>query len=360
MGRFPFMRAPLKSRKANRSMTAPLLGLLLTTSLPIVPAQAQVSPNSLPRPSQPLTNPAATDAVTRQIAELAAIAAAPDPNAVEVLNNLDRWLVRRVDTNPAQPPYPKPQMELLLRERLSPSQKVQLLQVLDKVTARIEQIRNPQQKIELLSNLPHYYQQLGKRDRVTAVLTRAIQLSLKQSDALVRATNLGALLTTASQLQQTPKIAPFLGSIESAIVPLIRPGQVGLTPTLFQLTIPTSLAQAYAETQQPTKALRLLDRIAVLSPSRGGDPVIARLYLQIKRPDKATPYLNALVKQPELLVEDSSYALLAAATDKLKHPLAQRIFDKGWKFANRTVFYSQEKFVSDYLNAGGNPNRIRK
>lgn len=221
--------------------------------------------------------------------------------------------------------------------------------MLDQVTAQIERIRDPQQKVVLLSNLPRYYQQLGASDRTTTVLTRAIQLSLKQSNALDRAMNLGALLTTASQLQQTAKIAPFLSAIEAALVP----GQVGLDPLL-------RLAQAYADTQQPTQALRLLDRVAVLSPSRGGDPVLARLYLQLKRLDKATPYLKALVKQPELLVEDASYALLAAATDKLKHPLAQQIFNQGWKFANRSLFYNQEAFVNDYLKAGGNPSRVRK
>ncbi|MBD1846744.1 hypothetical protein H6F89_25705 [Cyanobacteria bacterium FACHB-63] len=310
--------------------------------------------------SQPPTTPPAPDAVTRSIAELAALAAAPDANQIEVLNGLDLWLVQRADRTAAEPP-PVPRLALLLKDR-SPqlNQKAQLIKVLDQVTAQIERIRNSQQKIVLLSSLPRYYQQLGAADRATAVLTRAVQLSLKQSDALDRAMNLSALLATAAQLQQTPKIKPFLESIEAAIVPLIRPGQVGLDPLLFQVTIPSSLAQVYADTQQPAKALRLLDRVAVLSPPSGGNPVLARLYLQLKRPDKATPYLNALVKQPELLVEDSSYALLAAATDKLNHPLAQQIFNQGWKFANRSLFYSQEDFVKDYLNAGGNPSRIRK
>jgi WD40 repeat protein/tetratricopeptide (TPR) repeat protein len=316
--------------------------------------------------SQPSTVPPVSDAVTRQIAELAALATAPDANKPEVIKQIDRLLVnrvdRRTDRNPEDAPR-VPQVELLLRDvasGLQPNQKEQFIQVLDQVTAQIERIRDPKQKIELLSSLPLYYQQLGASDRTTTTLTRAIQLSLKQTDALDRATKLGTLLTSATQLQQASKIAPFFDSIESVIVPLIRPGQVGLNPTLFQVTIPCSLAQAYADAGQFAKALRLLDRVAVLSPPKGGDPVLARLYLQIKRPDKAAPYLNALVKQPELLVEDSSYALLAAATDKLKHPLAQQIFDQGWKFSNRSLFYSQEDFANDYLKAGGNPSRVRK
>jgi tetratricopeptide (TPR) repeat protein len=307
--------------------------------------------------SQPSTLPPVSDALTSQIAELAALAAAPDANKTEVIQSLNRWLVkrvdRRIDYNPEDWPV---KLESLLRDlptQPQPQQKAQLIKVLDQVTAQSERIRDPQQKIVLLSNLPRYYQQLGASDRTTTVLTRAIQLSLKQSNALDRAMNLGALLTTASQLQQTSRIAPFLSAIEAAIVPLMRPGQVGRDPLL-------RLAQAYADTQQPTQALRLLDRVAVFSPSRGGDPVLARLYLQLKRLDQATPYLKALVKQPELLVEDSSYALLAAATDKLKHPLAQQIFNQGWKFANRSLFYTQAAFVNDYLKAGGNPSRVRK
>ena len=316
--------------------------------------------------SQPSTISPVPDALTRQIAELAALAAAPDANKAEVVQSLNRWLVnrvdRRIDRNPEDAPR-VPQVELLLKElapQLQPNQKAQFIKVLDQVTAQIERIRNSKQKIDLLSSLPRYYQQLGASDRAATILTRAVQLSLKQPDALDRATKLGALLTTTQQLQQTSKITPFLGSIESAIEPLIRPGQVGSDPLLFQVTIPCSLAQAYADTQQPAKALRMLDRVAVLSPAISGNPVLARLYLQIKRSDKAAPYLNALVKQPELRVEDSSYALLAAATDKLNHPLAQQIFSQGWKFANRSLFYTQEDFVSDYLKAGGNPSRVRK
>jgi tetratricopeptide (TPR) repeat protein len=307
--------------------------------------------------SQPSTLPPVSDALTSQIAELAALAAAPDANKAEVIQSLKRWLVKRVDRRSDYNPEDWPvKLESLLRDlptQPQPQQKAQLIKVLDQVTAQSERIRDPQQKIVLLSNLPRYYQQLGASDRTTTVLTRAIQLSLKQSNALDRAMNLGALLTTASQLQQTAKIAPFLSAIEAAIVPLMSPGQVGRDSLL-------RLAQAYADTQQPTQALRLLDRVAVFSPSRGGDPVLARLYLQLKRLDQATSYLKALVKQPELLVEDSSYALLAAATDKLKHPLAQPIFNQGWKFANRSLFYTQAAFVNDYLKAGGNPSRVRK
>jgi hypothetical protein len=32
----------------------------------------------------------------------------------------------------------------------------------------------------------------------------------------------------------------------------------------------------------------------------------------------------------------------------------------GWKFANRSLFYTQAAFVNDYLKAGGNPSRVRK
>ncbi len=190
-------------------------------------------------------------------------------------------------------------MALLLKElSLKPqsSEKTQLLQVLDQLAARISWLRDPQTKIRLMSGLSRYYQQLGSSDRATTVLTRAIQFSLKQPNARLRTSDLGRLLTTASEVKQTPLIAPLLSSIEFSLDLLIEPAPPNENVTLFQVTIPLTLAQAYVETRQPAKALRLVDRVATRVPTNQQNPDLARLYLQLDREDKAKPYLNTILK----------------------------------------------------------------
>ena len=67
--------------------------------------------------SQPSTIPPVPNALTRQIAELAALAAAPNANKAEVVQSLNRWLVnrvdRRIDYNPEDWPV---KLEFLLRD----------------------------------------------------------------------------------------------------------------------------------------------------------------------------------------------------------------------------------------------------
>nr|WP_290225870.1 hypothetical protein [Trichocoleus desertorum] len=231
----------------------------------------------------------------------------------------------------------------------------QLAQVFDQLAARIERFRDPQAKARLMSGLARYYQQIGLPDRATALLTRAIQFTLKQPDARFRAADLGLLLTTASELKQTPKIASLLDSMESAIVPLIPPAPP--TEIATQIITPLALAQAYLETQQPAKALRLVDQVAKVVPINWQNPDLARLYLQLGQEAKAKPYLNTILKGyiPE---DDRRYAVLVAAYDAAKHPLSQQLFNQAWNNVQSPLYDSQGDFVMQYFAAGGNPDRL--
>nr|WP_290225871.1 hypothetical protein [Trichocoleus desertorum] len=89
-------------------MVATLLGLLITTSLPIIPAQAQGFTQTCqsqlmndqsrrsPYPNQPLPDEIATHSVLRQLAELTELATSSDASELNVQANLDRWLIGRL------------------------------------------------------------------------------------------------------------------------------------------------------------------------------------------------------------------------------------------------------------------------
>ncbi len=349
----------------DRSMITLLLGVLITTTtLPIVPTLAQSAQSCqsqlredqlrrVPYPYQPLSDEIATNSVSRQLAELTEIAS-PDALHLNVQANLNRWVIGRLGVSRPDTPTP-PQMDLLLKElslNPQPSEKTQLLQVLDQLATRIERLRDPQVKIGLMSALSRYYQQLNSSDRATAILTRAIQFSLNQPNTRLRAADLSRLLTTAYELKQTPKIASLLSSIESAFKPLLSPASPNEDVT--QVTIPLSLAQAYID-QQPAKALQIIDQVAKFVPINQQNPDIARLYLQLNREDKAKPYLNTILKGyiPE---DDPRYAALVAVYDNLSRP-SQQLFNKAWdSVQNPSV--DQGDFVSNYFKAGGNPDRI--
>lgn len=354
----------------DRSIITLLLGVLITTTnLPIVPTQAQSAPSCqsqllddqlrrVPFPNQPLSDEIATNSVSRQLAELTEIAAAPDALDLNVQASLNQWLIGRLGVSHPDTPTP-PQMELLLKElslNSQPSEKNQLLQVLDQLATRIERLRDPQSKIGLMSALSRYYQKLSSSDRATSVLTRAIQFSLNQPNTRLRAADLSLLLTTASELKQTPKIASLLSSIESAFKPLLPPASP--TEDVTQVTIPLTLAQAYID-QQPAKALQLIDQVAKFVPINQQNPDIARLYLQLNREDKAKPYLNTILKGyiPE---DDPRYAALVAVYDNLKSPVAQQLFNKAWDSVQNPSVESRGEFVIRYFEAGGNPDRIAK
>ncbi|MBW4526105.1 MAG: hypothetical protein KME18_13040 [Phormidium tanganyikae FI6-MK23] len=342
----------------DRSILASLLSLLITTSLPIVPAQAQINPSCsqqfaedlvrrIPYPIQPLPAIVATNSVSRQFAELNEIAQSPSALDLIVQNNLDRWLIGRPFASRPDAPTP-PQMDLLLKELSQPSEKAQLLSILDQLATRIDRLPETDLKYGLISGLARYYQQLGRTDRATIVLTRAIQTVLKQPNARYRASHLGGLLTTASELKQTPKIAPLLSQIETAIVSTMRPPNENIT--LFQVTVPLTLAQAYFETNQSAKALQIVDRVSKFAPSSQLNPDIARLYLQLKREDKAKPYLNTILRSPNY-GDDERYLALAAVYDNPK------LLTKAWEMIKNPP---PEKGIAltAYFQAGGNPDRI--
>lgn len=342
-----------------RPLFIPLLSLFLTTSFPIVPTQAQVNPSCsqqfaddilrrIPYPTQPLPAIVATHSLARSFVELNDIAQSPVSMNPIVQNTLDRWLIGRPFA--VRPDYPTlPQMDLLLREISKPTEKTQLLGLLDKLAARIDRLSDEQMKYRLMAALAKYYQQLGAPERATTVLTRSIQASLKQSNARSRTSQLGGLLVTASELKQTPKISALLSQAESAIVATMQSGQ---NLTLFQVTVPLALAQSYLEANQPAKALQMVDRVTKFAPATQVNPDITRLYLQLKRPDKAQPYLNTILKNPGF-PDDNRYLQLAAISSNPK------LFTSAWELIKNPSFdFDASRGLQAYFQAGGNPDRI--
>ncbi|GAP98726.1 hypothetical protein NIES2104_52820 [Leptolyngbya sp. NIES-2104] len=343
----------------QRLLFISLFSLFLTTSLPIVPAQGQVNSSCpqvfaedivrrIPYPNQPLPAIVATNSVSRAFAELNEIAQSPVAQNPIVQSTLDRWLIGRpFAVRPDSPT--SAQFDVLLTQISKPSEKSQLLGILDKLAARIDQLSDQQIKYRLMAAVAKYYQQLGAPDRATTVLTRSIQSSLKQSNARSRTSQLGGLLVTASELKQTPKISALLGQVESAIVATMQPGQ---NLTLFQVTVPLALAQSYLEANQPAKALQIVDRVTKFAPATQINPDITRLYLQLKRPDKAQPYLNTILKNPGF-PEDDRYLVLAAISNNPK------LLTYAWNLIKTPSFdFDAPRALQAYFQAGGNPDRI--
>lgn len=354
------------TQRANRLVLAALLGLLVTTALPVVPAQAQSTQScsqpfsydigqSVFYPTQPLSPIVASNSVLRQIAELNEIAQFTAPLDPVGQAQLDRWLIGKSDDAAADPGAP-PQLASLIADLLQESEKVQLLNSLDRLTLRIEQLPDASGKVKYIAALARFYPKLAAPDRATSVLNRAIQSSLKQPDAQLRAANLGELLATASELKQSPKIAASLSAVESVIVPAMQSAQ---NNTTVQVTAPLSLVQAYVETQQPAKALRLIDQVANFSLPSQQNPDIARLYLRLDREDKAMPYLTQLAKK-SIVTNDVQYFALVATYDK-PTKLSRQLFANAW---DQVVnLYPQYKLdagesLKAYFQAGGSPDRI--
>ncbi|MBE9008955.1 hypothetical protein IQ250_01880 [Pseudanabaenaceae cyanobacterium LEGE 13415] len=343
----------------DRKILVSLLSLLVTTSLPVVPAQAQVNLSCsqlitedfvrrIPYPNQPLPAIVATNTVSRSFAELNEIAQSPiDLNPI-VQNTLDRWLIGRPFASRPDSPTP-PQLDLVLKEISKSSERTQLIGILDKLATRINQLSDEQIKYRLMAALAGYYQRLGASDRTTTILTRAIQSSLKQTNPRSRTSQLGGLLVTASELKQTPKIAALLGQVESAIVTTMQPGQ---NIPLYQVTVPLALAQSYFEVNQPAKALQIVDRVTKFAPATQLNPDIARLYLQLKREDKAKPYINRILND-RAFIEDSRYLALAAVSNNPK------LLARAWELIKNPSFdFDTSLALQAYFQAGGNPDRI--
>ncbi|BAU10370.1 hypothetical protein LEP3755_08540 [Leptolyngbya sp. NIES-3755] len=347
---------------SDRFVLASLLGLLITTSLPIVPAQAQINLSCsqlftedvvrrLPYPNQPLPAIVATNSVSRAFAELNEIAQSPVSSNPIVQNYLDRWLIGRPFASRPDSPTP-PQLDLVLKEISKPSESTQLIGILDKLAPRIEQLSDEQIKYRLMAGLAQYYQRLGASDRATTILNRAIQASLKQSNARSRTSQLGGLLVTASELKQTPKIAGLLGQAESAIVETMQPARPNENIMLFQVTVPLALAQSYFEANQPAKALQIVDRVTKFAPATQLNPDIARLYLLLKRQDKAQPYINRILRRANYL-DDPRYLALAAVSSNPK------LLNQIWEMIKNPSFdFDSSRALQAYFQAGGTPDRI--
>ncbi|MBW4528446.1 MAG: hypothetical protein KME18_25260 [Phormidium tanganyikae FI6-MK23] len=341
---------------------------LLPPTLPIVPVQAQSTQScSQPfaydigqpvfYPTQPLSTIVASNLVLRQIAELNEIAQSTAPLDSIGQTRLDRWLIGKPD-NIAADPGVRPQVALLLEDLSQKSEKAQLLNRLDRLAVRLERLPDTSGKVKYITALVRFYPKLDAPDRATSVLNRVIQSSLKQPNAQLRAANLGELLATASDLKQSPKIAASLSAIESVVVPAMRSTQKN--PTV-QVTAPLSLVQAYVETQQPAKALKLIDQVAKFSPPSEQNPDMARLYLRLDREDKAMPYLTQLVKKP-IVTDDIQYFALVTTYDKPTE-LSRKLFANAWdQVVNLYPQYRLDagESLKAYFQAGGSPDRIEQ
>lgn len=325
----------------------PIFSYSLAAFLPLTLVQAQV-PNQTCQtllendrrnlnwyPVKPLPEFVATDAVTRQLNELEAIALSPSSLYLDIQERLILWLTEKPDPGGADMGRAARMDELL--EILPNSQKPQLIAIFDQLANRIERLPSPIERALLTGRLADYYQQLERTDRAALVLNRAIGLALKSTNVQARTVELTKLLDAVVELGLSKAIAPQLPKIKAALLN---------TPTL-------SLARAYADTNQLQLALLEADRVAKATPTKDlNSPNLIRLYLQLNQPSRASVYLK--VFPPD---DDASYGRLVAAYDRAKQPaIADKLFKQGFYPLARAL--PVDRFLSGYLKAGGNPDRL--
>ncbi|WP_414621064.1 hypothetical protein [Calothrix sp. CCY 0018] len=325
----------------------PIFSYSLAALLPLTLVQAQV-PNQTCQtilendrynlnwyPVKPLSEFVATDPVARQLNELEAIALSPSSLDLAVQERLILWLTEKPDPGGADIGRAAQMNELL--KILPNSQKPQLIAIFDQLANRIERLPSRMERALLTGRLADYYQQLERTDRAALLLNRAIGLALKSTNVQARTVQLTKLLDAVVELGLSKAIAPQLPKIKAALLN---------TPTL-------SLARAYADTNQLQLALLEADRVAKATPTKDlNSPNLIRLYLQLNQPSRASVYLKGF--PPD---DDASYGRLVAAYDRAKQPaIADKLFKEGFYPLARALFV--DRFLSGYLKAGGNPDRL--
>ncbi|MEH2423170.1 MAG: hypothetical protein V7K48_20335 [Nostoc sp.] len=327
----------------------PIFSLAIATSLPFSLVQAQTSNQTCQTllngertynvnwyPVKPLPETIATDAVARQLDELQAIAVSPSSLDLTIQRELGQWLIEKPDPGPPDTGAPA-RMDGLLKA-LPNSQKPQLTAIFDQLANRIEKLPSLNLRTEMTGKLAGYYQQLQGNDRAALFLNNAIAKTLKSTNVQARAVQLTKLLDAVVELGLSKAIAPQLPQIETVLS--------RSTPSL-------SLARVYANTNQSQKALLLADRLAKATPA--GQVVnsdLIALYLQLNQRSRANLYFKII--SPE---DDAPYGRLAAAYDRAKQTeQADKVFKDGFSGLHRGLAINH--FLSAYLKAGGNPDRL--
>lgn len=327
----------------------PIFSVAIATSLPFSLVQAETS-NQICQallngdrtynvnwyPVKPLPETVATDAVARQLNELQAIAVSPSSLDLTIQRELGQWLIEKPDPGPPDTGAPA-RMDTLLKA-LPNTQKPQLTAIFDQLANRIEKLPSLTLRAEMTGKLAGYYQQLQGNDRAALFLNQAIAKALKSTDVQAGAVQLTKLLDAVVELGLSKAIVPQLPQIETVLSPSV--------PSL-------SLARVYANTNQSQKALLLADRLAKATPAGQivNSDVIA-LYLQLNQLSRANLYFKR--SSPD---DDAPYGRLAAAYDRAKQTeQADKVFKDGFSGLHRGM--RNDHFLSAYLKAGGNPDRL--
>ncbi|MHC5823819.1 MAG: tetratricopeptide repeat protein, partial [Nostoc sp.] len=228
-------------------------------------------------------------------------------------------------------------MDALLKA-LPNSQKPQLTAIFDQLANRIEKLPSLSLRAEMTGKLAGYYQQLQGNDRAALFLNQAIAKALKSTDVQGRAVQLTKLLDAVVELGLSKAIVPQLPQIETV-----------LSPSVLSL----SLARVYANTNQSQKALLLADRLAKATPAvQVVNSDLITLYLQLNQLSRANLYFKR--SSPD---DDAPYGRLAAAYDRAKQTeQADKVFKDGFSVLHRGM--TNNHFLSAYLKAGGNPDRL--
>ncbi|MEH2440554.1 tetratricopeptide repeat protein [Nostoc sp.] len=326
----------------------PIFSLAIATSLPFSLVQAQTSNQTCQAllsnersyinwyPVKPLSETVATDAVARKLDELQAIAVSPSSLDLAIQRELGQWLIEKPDPGPPDTGAPA-RMDALLKA-LPKTQKPQLTAIFDQLANRIEKLPSLILRAEMTGKLAGYYQQLQGNDRAALLLNQAIAKALKSTDVQGRTAQLTKLLDAVVELGLSKAIVPQLPQIETVLARSV--------PSL-------SLARVYADTNQSQKALLLADRVAKATPA--GQIVnsdLIALYLQLNQLSRANLYFKR--SSPE---DDAPYGRLAAAYDRAKQTeQADKVFKDGFSGLRRGLAINH--FLSAYLKAGGNPDRL--
>lgn len=329
----------------------PIFSLAIATFLPFSLVQAQISNQTCQAllngertynvnwyPVKPLPETVATDAVALQLDKLQAIAVSPSSLDLAIQQELVEWLFEKPDPGPPDTGAPA-RMDGLLKA-LPNSQKPQLTAIFDQLANRIEKLPSLNLRAEMTGKLAGYYQQLQGNDRAALFLNNAIAKALKSTDVQARAVQLTKLLDAVVELGLSKAIAPQLPQIE----------------TVLSRSAPSlSLARVYADTNQSQKALLLADRVAKATPA--GQVVnsdLIALYLQLDQLSRANLYFKRISS-----ADDAAYGRLAAAYDRAKQTeQADKLFKDGFRYSSLLYGKLNNHFLSGYLKAGGNPDRL--
>jgi tetratricopeptide (TPR) repeat protein len=116
---------------------------------------------------------------------------------------------------------------------------------------------------------------------------------------------------------------------------------------------PLALAETYGLTQQTDQGIKLLNRLAKVSPNLK----ISLLYMKLGKVELAQPFIDRLMKS-SFFDDGEKYGTLAAIYEKTKRSDAQALLSHIWGQTPNNIYEDKTVLPTAYFKAGGNPELV--